>query len=82
MKTIACLLLLALTGCFSSTTVKKLAKDLDEYDKLGMKKIVVKTNVNSTDYTVEHKDGIRTATINHHSVYIPELILVRETKEK
>ncbi len=86
MKKMLSLLILAvlatafLTGCASST-IKKLAKDLDEYEKLGIKQITVKSNFNSTDYTVEHADGKRTATIKHHSVYVPELVIIRETPE-
>ncbi len=70
-----------MTGC-AAVSIRKIAKDLEEYEKLGIKEVTVKTNFNSTEYTVEHKDGKRTATIKSHSVYVPELIIVRETQEK
>jgi len=72
--------LLALTGCTTSTA-RKLAKDLDAYDKLGVKEIVVTGKFSHTDYTVTHVDGVRRAEINHTNAWVPQIRVIRETKE-
>lgn len=69
---------LALTGC-GTLTVKKIAADLKEYEQLGVKEIIVTGKFSHTDYTVEYKDGKRTAVINHSNAWVPQIRVVRET---
>lgn len=69
------------TGC-SAVTIRKIAKDLKEYEALGVKEVIVTGKFSHTDYTVEHKDGKRTAVINHSNVWVPQIRVVRQTEEK
>lgn len=79
---IASLCFAALTSGCGTMTIKKVAKDLKAYEELGVKEVVVTGKFSHTDYTVEHKDGKRTATINHSNAWVPQIRVVRETDEK
>lgn len=87
MKKPALLLFLAvlvtalLSGCFSTATSKKLAKDLKSFDALGVTEIVITGKFSHTDYTVTHVNGVRRSEINHTNVWVPQIKIVRETKE-
>jgi len=81
MKILIILGCLALTGC-GTLTAKKVANDLTEFEKLGIKSVIITGKFSHTDYTVEHKDGKRTATINHTNVWIPQIQVIRETEDK
>lgn len=72
---------LALTGCAttSKNVATRLADDLKEWEKLGVSEIVITGKFSHTDYTVEYKDGKRTATINHSNAWVPQIRVVRET---
>ncbi len=70
-----------MTGC-ATQTIKKMAADLKEYESLGVKEVVVTGKFSHTDYTVEHKDGKRTAIINHTNVWVPQIRVVRQTDEE
>lgn len=80
MKTrlIVILATLALAGC---STAPKLASDLAEFEKLGVTEIVITGKFSHTDYTVTHVDGVRRAVINHTNIWVPQIKVVRETKE-
>lgn len=69
------------TGC-AAVTIKKLAKDLKEYESLGVKEVIITGKFSHTDYTVEHRDGKRTATINHSNAWVPQIRVVRSTDDK
>jgi hypothetical protein len=68
------------TGC-ASLTIKKVASDLKEFEQLGVKEIIVTGKFSHTDYTVEHENGKRTATINHSNAWVPQIKVVRQTDE-
>jgi len=70
-----------LTGC-GTLTIKKIASDLKEYEQLGVKEVVVTGKFSHTDYTVEHKDGKRIATVNHTNVWVPQIRVIRETPDE
>jgi hypothetical protein len=69
---------LTLSGC---SAVPKLKANLDEFESLGVTKIIVTGKFSHTDYTVTRENGIRTATINHTNAWVPQVQIIRETKE-
>lgn len=79
MKTRALILSLVaigLTGCASTDAAKKLA----EFEKLGITEATITGKFSNTDYKVEHKDGVRRATIDHSNTWLTKVHIVRETK--
>lgn len=81
---IVCVMLMALMVCCSgcsSATSKKLARDLKAFDALGVSEIVITGKFSHTDYTVTTRDGVRRAEVNHTNIWIPQIKVVRETKE-
>lgn len=81
MKPIALVLACGLLAGCASSTGKKLAKDLKAFDELGVSEIVITGKFSHTDYTVTHSNGVRRAEINHTNVWVPQIRVVRETKE-
>lgn len=71
-------MILLMSGCSSAP---KLAADLAEFEKLGVSEIVITGKFSHTDYTVTHVNGVRRAEINHTNVWVPQIRVVRETKE-
>ena len=81
MKTRALLVLaaaLSLAGCSSAP---KLARQLKEFEALGLKEVVVTGKFSHTDYSVTVENGTRRAVINHSNAWLPKVKVVRETKE-
>ncbi len=72
--------LLGLSGCAVATS-QKLAKDLAAFEQLGVTEVVITGKFSHTDYTVTHADGVRTAEINHSNAWVPQIRVVRKTKE-
>jgi len=70
----------ALSGCAVSTS-QKLAADLKAFDELGVTEVVITGKFSHTDYTVTHADGLRKAEINHTNVWVPQIRVVRVTKD-
>lgn len=80
MKNIRLLIPLAalfMSGCALSTA----ARNFKEFESLGITEATVTGKFSNTDYKVEHKDGVRKATIDHSNVWVPKVHIVRETKE-
>ena len=69
---------LALSGCSSAP---KLAQQLKEFEALGIKEVVITGKFSHTDYTVTTENGVRRAVINHTNAWVPQVKVVRETKE-
>jgi outer membrane lipoprotein SlyB len=75
---ILALAVLALCGCSSP---KKLAADLAEYEKLGVREVVINGKFSHTDYTVNYANGQRIAVVNHTNPWISQIKIVRVTPE-
>lgn len=73
-----------LTGCATANSnyAAKLSEDLKEFEKLGIKEVIITGKFSHTDYTVEHKDGKRIATVNHTNAWVPQIKVVRETPDE
>lgn len=82
MKTRLALILaacLALAGCSSPA---KLSQQLKEFEALGISEVVITGKFSHTDYTVTRENGVRRAEINHTNAWVPQVRVVRETKEE
>lgn len=68
---------LLLGGCASSSAAKKLA----EFERLGITEAQINGKFSSTEYKVEHANGVRKATLDHSNAWLTKVRVVRETKE-
>lgn len=69
---------LALSGC---TSAPKLAKQLKDFEALGIKEVVITGKFSHTDYSVTTENGVRRAVVNHSNAWLTQVKVVRETKE-
>lgn len=69
---------LALSGCVSSNSVKK----LQEFERLGIVEAQITGKFSNTQYQVVEQDGQRIAVLVHSNAWIPQLKIVRRTPVK
>lgn len=67
-----------LTGCGTSNLAAKFA----EFEKLGITEAQITGKFSSTTYTVEKKDGTRTATFDHTNAWLPKVKFIRKTEDE
>jgi PBP1b-binding outer membrane lipoprotein LpoB len=70
----------ALTGCASST-IKKVVKNLNEFEKLDITEITVTGKFSNTEYKVEETSTSRRSTVDHTNPWIPKIRVVRDKKK-
>lgn len=73
------LMLSFLATLFTGCTTRGLADKLAEFEKLGITEAQITGKFSNTTYTVEKKNGTRTAVLDHSNAWMPKIKLVRET---
>lgn len=70
---------LSLCGC----ATKNAAKQLAEFERLGITEAVIVGKFSATEYKVQvDGDGNRRAVMVHSNAWLPKVMVVRETKKK
>jgi hypothetical protein len=68
--------LIALSGCTTASLAKKAA----DFERLGITQAVITGKFSNTEYTVERgADGKRRAVLQHSNIWVPKVLIIRET---
>ncbi len=79
MKTLLVIACLVLSGCTTSSLAKKAA----DFERLGITQAIITGKFSNTEYTVERgADGKRRAVLTHSNIWLPKVVIIRETQEK